>query len=377
MPFVVADGREPGQLLVSLNTTVYEFNPWEFGSPDPTVYGYIPVEYIGSAYNAGELPTNESCVRGFDAASYVMGTSSSLFNEFLLEINSTSLPSWLQSIFTDLLQDLGEANEDIAEWYPNPFYLYREGTNPSALNTSLTLVDGGEDLQNIPLHPLIQPNREVDVIFAVDSSADTDYYWPNGTSLVATYERSLNTSGISNGTSFPYVPDVNSFVNLGLNNRPTFFGCNSSNTSSVTPLVVYLANAPYVYHSNFSTFTADYSIEQRDDVILNGYNVATMGNATRDSDWPACVACAILSRSFERTNTTVPDVCTSCFDTYCWNGTTNSTTPVEYNPGYILQELNTTSAAAPLLSGLSLGGTRVAMGPAVWVVFGAVTWLLL
>ncbi|KAJ9269893.1 hypothetical protein DTO212C5_4067 [Paecilomyces variotii] len=332
MPLVVSDGRNPGELLVGSNSTVFEFNPWEFGSFDPTLYGFAPLEYLGTKFVDGEVPSNESCVRGFDNAGYVMGTSSTLFNQFLLQINSTGLPSFLKDIFTKILEDIGQDNEDIAEYEPNPFYGLGNRTSPFATQQSLNMVDGGEDLQNIPLHPLIQPERHVDVIFAVDSSADTDYSWPNGTSLVATYERSLNRTGIANGTAFPAIPDQNTFVNLGLNTRPTFFGCNSSNITGTAPLIVYIPNYPYMAFSNVSTFDPSYNNTQRDAIILNGYNVATMGNATRDSDWPSCVACAILSRSLERTNTAVPDTCNQCFSKYCWNGQVNSTTPSNYDP---------------------------------------------
>lgn len=55
--------------------------------------------------------------------------------------------------------------------------MYNPSTNPQASTRQLTLVDGGENGENIPLHPLIQPARELDVIFAIDSSADTDYNW--------------------------------------------------------------------------------------------------------------------------------------------------------------------------------------------------------
>jgi lysophospholipase len=95
-------------------------------------------------------------------------------------------------------------------------------------------VDGGEDLQNIPLSPLIQLVRSVDVIFAVDASADTGYRWPNGTSLVTTYERSL--SMIANGTSFAAIPDQTNFINQGLNTGPTFFACDINNTHQPFPI---------------------------------------------------------------------------------------------------------------------------------------------
>ena len=256
-----------------------------------------------------------------------MGTSSSLFNQVFLEVNSTLLPQPAKDLVNKILSALtDDKNNDIAEYQPNPFYGYHSTTSRVARERSLTLVDGGEDLENIPLHPLIQPHRHVDVIFAIDSSADTQYHWPNGTSLVATYERSIDSSGnLANGTSFPAVPDTDTMVNLGLNTHPTFFGCNSSNTTNITPLIVYIPNYPYVYDSNVSTFDLSYNISQRDGIVENGYNVATMGNGSANATWPTCVGCAIISRSLERTKTPVPEVCTLCFQHFCWDGSLNST----------------------------------------------------
>ncbi|PWY86047.1 hypothetical protein BO70DRAFT_360860 [Aspergillus heteromorphus CBS 117.55] len=353
MPVVVANGRYPDELLVSSNATVYEFTPWEFGSFDPTIYGFAPLQYLGSRFVGGTLPSNESCVRGFDNAGYVMGTSSTLFNQFLLQINSTSLPDFLKNAFTHVLEEIGQDSEDIAVYAPNPFYLWANESSPAAHQTELDVVDGGEDGQNIPLHPLIQPERHVDVIFAVDSSADTDYNWPNGTSLVATYERSLNSSGIGNGTAFPAIPDQNTFVNEGYNTRPTFFGCDSSNLTGPAPLVVYIPNFPYTAYSNVSTFDPSYEQSQRDSIILNGYDVATMANSSRDADWSACVACAVLSRSFERTNTSVPELCTQCFQRYCWNGTTNSTAPAKYAPITVFESAAYAASPTVVLSALA------------------------
>lgn len=327
-PVIIADARAPGETLIPSNTSVYEFNPYEMGTWDPTAFGFVPTRYLGTNWTAGEVAPRDQCVRGFDNAGFLMGTSSSLFNQFLLQLNGTNIPSTLQNIFTRILTSLSVDNNDIADYTPNPFYHYNRASNPSANSTRLTLVDGGEDLQNIPFHPLIQPTRNVDVIFAIDSSADTSYSWPNGTAIIATYQRSL--SRMSNGTAFPAVPDSNTFVNLGLNTRPTFFGCNSSNFTDATttpPLVVYIPNSPYVTYSNISTFQLSTNNTMRDAIILNGLDVASMGNGTVDEMWPTCVACAILSRSFERTGTDVPAACTRCFDRFCWDGTVNSTKP--------------------------------------------------
>ncbi|KAK4043717.1 lysophospholipase catalytic domain-containing protein [Parachaetomium inaequale] len=326
-PILVADGRAPGQKIISLNATVYEFNPFEMGSWDPTTFGFAPIRYLASNFSGGVVPSGGKCIRGFDSVSYIFGTSSSLFNAFLLQ-NITSVPGvpdFLISAGTAVLEGIDADKNDIAQYVPNPFLGWNNATNPSAGTIELDLVDGGMDLQNIPLHPLIQPLRAVDVIFAVDSSADTTYSWPNGTALRATFDRTHGA--IANGTLFPPVPDDKTFISLGLNNRPTFFGCDASNftlsnSQTVPPLVVYLPNAPYTAMSNVTTFTPSYSLPERDGIIRNGYDAATQGNGTLDAQWTTCVACAVMSRSWTRTGTAVPAACATCFERYCWNGTT-------------------------------------------------------
>lgn len=357
-PISIADARAPGQKIISLNSSVFEFNPFEMGTWDPTTYGFIPTQALGSRMDNGILADNARCIAGFDNAGFILGTSSSLFNAILYQLNGTNadIPTLVLDAITSLLVDLDRDDNDIADYSPNPFY----GWNPTEdsynhNSTSLTLVDGGMDNQNIPLHPLIQPPRAVDVIFANDNSADTPNNWPNGSSLVQTYQRSL--SPIGNGTSFPHIPDVNSFINLGLNTRPTFFGCNTSNltassgNTAIPPLIVYLPNYPYVTFSNQPTFTLETNNSYRDAMIANGYEVATMANGTRDgfSNWSQCVACAVLSRSLERTGTPVPQACQDCFTQYCWDGTLNATTPDTYDPQLVSQ----------LTSDQESGGTRV------------------
>ena len=363
MPVLVTDGRAPNTHVVSLNSTVYEMNPFEIGSWDPTTYGFAPTRYVGSNFSGGAIPDSEQCIRGFDNVGYVMGTSSTLFNQFLLQLNTTTISQTLKNLLQSILTGLSEGDDDVAQWQPNPFYGFNNDTNRNAQSTELTLVDGGEDNQNIPLYPLIQPVRDVDVIFAVDSSADTDNFWPNGSSLVATYERSLNKT-IENGTAFPSIPDFNTFINLGLNNRPTFFGCNVSNMTGPSPLIVYIPNAPYIAPSNQSTFTLSYNNTFRNAIIENGYDVATQGNGTIDSQWPTCVACAVLSRSFTKTGETVPDACSTCFDRYCWNGTLDETTPAAYEPNFKLEEVNIKSGAVRAFGGVHVA-TNIAAFTAV------------
>ncbi|KAH7267823.1 lysophospholipase catalytic domain-containing protein [Fusarium redolens] len=335
MPIIVAVERVTGQLEIASNSTIVEFNPWEMGSYDPGLAAFAPLKYVGSDFDNGTIKRGRNCIAGVDNVGFVMGTSASLFNQAFLQIDKAeNVPDFLLGAINNTLADIGEENRDIANW-PNPFYKYNPTNNSNANTTILTLVDGGEDLQNIPIHPLLLSDRQVDVIFAVDGSADTMTRWPNGTALLATYERSKAGTSTQN-SKFPKIPDQNTFVNLGLNKRPTFFGCGADSNKSAGPLIVYLPNAPYTYHSNSTTFDLEYSDTERNEIIVNGYNVATMGNGTVDPDWPACVGCAILARSFDRTGTAVPSKCRDCFSRYCWNGTTNSTMPGTYEPEQII-----------------------------------------
>jgi lysophospholipase len=349
MPILVADERAPGDLIISLNATNFEFNPFEMGSFDPTTFGFAPLKYIGSNFSEGSLAQDQGCVAGFDNLGFVMGTSSSLFNQIFLALNTVQgIPEILVNLVSSILQGIGQESNDIADYSPNPFFHYHNETNPSADRKRLTLVDGGEDGQNIPFNPVIQPARHVDVVFAIDSSGDTveeddpSQNWPNGTSLVATYARASGT--IMNRTSFPYIPGQDTFVALGMNSRPAFFGCDSRNVTegdNIPPLVVYLPNAPYVFWSNTSTFAKlDYTIAERNGMIQNGYDVVTQANSTRQgaSNWPTCVGCAILSRSLERNGEAVPQVCQQCFTDYCWNGTVVETSQ-PYTPQLIVGEL--------------------------------------
>ncbi|KAK4152233.1 lysophospholipase [Chaetomidium leptoderma] len=376
-PILVADGRAPGEKIISLNATVYEFNPFEMGSWDPTTFGFAPMRYLASNFSGGVVPSDGKCVRGFDSVSYIFGTSSSLFNAFLLQ-NITTLdgvPDFLIEAGTNLLNGLDAGKNDIAQYVPNPFLGWNNKTNPTAESIELDLVDGGLDLQNIPLHPLIQPFRSVDVIFAVDSSADTTYAWPNGTAMRASYDRS--TSGtIANGTLFPAVPDAETFIALGLNNRPTFFGCDvnnftksPNNNNPPPPLIVYLPNAPYTAMSNVTTFTPSYTPGERNAIIRNGFDAATQGNGTLDAQWQTCVACAVLSRSWARTGTAVPAACESCFERYCWNGTTTAVNaaaaPKEYEPTFKIGGSDGEESAAN--SGRSVSALVVGLVVAVFV----------
>lgn len=327
-PLVVSDGRAPGTIVIPANATVYEFNPYEFGSWDEQVYSFTPTRYLGSSLSNGMPIDGSTCVTGYDNVAFTMGTSSSLFNAALTQISGTS-SSILTTVLKTFLTDLNQNDDDIA-FYPNPF----RGLTTVAQNISnsgnLTLTDGGLDNQNIPLWPLIQPERQVDVIFAVDASADTTYGWPNGSSLSTTYARVTGAGGVTRtnkSISFPYVPTTNTFVNQGLNKRVTFFGCNGTNGTlpgTPPPLIIYVPNAPYSYYTNFSTYDGSYSASDIQGMLNNGLDIITNGNSTAMT---TCIACAMIQRGLERGNITQPAACQQCFTEMCWDGVVNNTTP--------------------------------------------------
>lgn len=341
-PIHVTDRRSPDEYIISLNSSVFEFNPYEIGCWDPNIYHFADLKYLGT-YADNYAVNSTNCTINYDNAGFMIGTSATLFNQFLLRLNTTGLEGDIYNLTHHILQDMSSKSDDVSIIKPNPFYGIPSIDQND--NLTLTLVDGGEDNQNIPLVPLIQPQRNVDIIFAFDNSADTDDNWPAGTSLMYTYRRQFGSQ--ANGTHFPYVPDNNTFLYGGYTMEPTFFGCslenqtslyandtfNSSTASNVTdgsnvvPLVVYIANSAHSFYSNVSTFDLKYSMTERDEMIQNGFNVMTQNNGTLDSEWRTCLACAVVLRSQQRRGESPTEQCQKCFTKYCWDGSiyTNST----------------------------------------------------
>ncbi|KAI3402476.2 PLB2 [Candida oxycetoniae] len=327
-PILVADGREPNTTIVNSNSTVFELTPYEIGSRDPSLGSFVQTKYLGTELDNG-VPSSSSsssssrCINGFDNTGFFIGTSSSLFNDILLTIDQDYIPEFLQKIIEEILVDPFEKlNVDVAHYNPNPFYKSTNPDTPIAESKTLYLADGGEDGQNVPLLPLL--HRNLSVVFAFDNSAD-ELNWPDGTALIQTYERQFSEQG--KGIAFPYVPGQSSFLNLNLTAKPTFFGCDAKNLSTLTddiydvPLVIYIANRPFTFWSNTSTFKLEYSVQERNRMIQNGFEVASRLNGTLDDEWEACVGCAIIRREQERMNLTQTDQCKQCFEKYCWDGT--------------------------------------------------------
>lgn len=330
-PILLAVGRVPDTTVINLNSTVFSFTPFEVGSESPYLNSFVETGSIGTLLDNG-YPQNSTCIKGFDNAGFFMGTSSSLFNAIILSIDNTTLPEFLKDFINGYILDpIVKSNIDVAKYNPNPFYQSQGPQTPIKASKTLYLVDGGEDGQNIPLEPILK--RNVSVVFAFDNSADIDGL-PDGTSMVKTYERQFSVAGVN--TPFPYVPDQNSFLKLNLTSRPTFFGCNASNLTALTPnvfdvpLIIYIANKPYSFASNTSTFKLLYSMSNRNSMITNGFEIASMLNGALDEEWKACVGCAIIRREQEKMGLEQTEQCRLCFERYCWNGTIHEEKPLNY-----------------------------------------------
>lgn len=330
-PIIVANGRNPGSKIINLNSTVFEITPYELGSWDTSLNSFIINRYLGTSLDNG-TPNDTFCVTNFDNAGYFMGTSSSIFNQILFKVESLSTINWaLKKLLSLILGSFLETDSDIATYEPNPFYNSEYADLKSLVSSrSLNLVDGGEDDQNIPYYPLIQNNRNVDVIFSYDNSADTPDNWPNGSAITYTFKRQFTIQGY--GTPFPYVPPFHTFIDEKLNKRPVFFGCNASQLSSLVefhgskknttdvPLVVYIPASQYLYEANTSTYKMSYDNEEKFSMITNGYEVMSLNNRTHNKTWNKCIGCAIIRREQERRGEEQSEECKECFENYCWNG---------------------------------------------------------
>ncbi|WFD26106.1 lysophospholipase [Malassezia nana] len=333
LPIVLSIGRDYDEIMINQNATYFEFTPFEFGSWQPALQAFFPVGYLGSDMNNGEPAQNNECVSGFDNLGFTVGTSSTLFNGAYTMLLENNVSSILGDMAKSILEDVGKSNNDVAP-VPNPFKGYRPDSNQYDKADFIDLVDGGEANQNIPFEPLMQPARGLDLVIGIDAGTDTSG-WPNGSSVVETWKRSKNP--MFSYMAFPNVPDTNTFVNLGLNTHPTFFGCNASdyvNADSAIdknpPVVVYVPNYPYVYQSNTSTYQLSYSDDEVQGILDNGVEIATM--AGKMDDWHLCLACASILRPLQRANQSVPNKCQSCFSRYCWNGQIADHSPRNFTP---------------------------------------------
>lgn len=295
---------ESGECEPSESEAIFEFNPYEFGSWSDDVSAFVQTKYLGSNITAGIAI---ECATGYDKIDWAMGVSSNILDEYVC---NASLGVDVATMFPAAIIGAVEAFTPETEYgysiVTNPFkgFLSPSLTAlPSSLLTDdlLYMVDGGMPDRNVPLLPLLEPSRGVDVIVVSDNSNDALAY-PDGSALVAAYEASQ--SGRLKGR-FPAVPAVGEFST----SQAQFFGCNE--TDAVT--VVYLPNSDWSYASNVSTLQLQFTTAETKGLIDNGNQIATQGG---DEYWAGCLACGLTLKSVGAEN--LPSGCDACLDFYCW-----------------------------------------------------------
>ncbi|KAL4078419.1 lysophospholipase catalytic domain-containing protein [Scleroderma yunnanense] len=338
-PIIVADSvvsNETNTSSVSPNSVVYEITPQEFGSWDPQLSAMTSTTYAGTQFVNGRPTNSSSCVTGFDQVGFVMGTSASAFNG-ILDVSSGNFvgfntengdASGMQFLYQQLSSRVQTRSQTVANW-PNPF----NGLNPPSFQDSnsqwLSLVDGGSNLEQVPFGSLLVKARGIDVVVAVDASADDPNLWPNGTSLLSTSQR-ISSVLSSSHQGFPPIPSsAQSFISTGVNQRPTFFGCNPSQNPAEYPLVIYLPNSPPLDGSPPATNTGDMQLSYTlvfTEVFVNQAFANTFGgflpNTTSpDPNWGKCLQCAAIDRARLKLSPTVSrsSMCSQCFAQYCYD----------------------------------------------------------
>ncbi|GJE87443.1 lysophospholipase [Phanerochaete sordida] len=299
---------------VPLTNPIYEFNVFETGSFDPMLSSFVPTLLLGSR--------NRTCVSNFDQVSFVSASSSNLWNEFNVSaaaLAASSIGPVVAAINATFPQP-GLRLDTAA--IPNPFQGVAPKTFLDRNQTIISFVDGGEDGEVVPIQPMLVKSRGVDIVIAIDASADTENNWTNGSSIISTQERAALFPGVY---SFPPIPtSPNVFEARNLTRHTTFFGCD---TNHEAPLVVYIANGgPPLGQpplTNLSTFTDTFTTPQIQAFMNQAFDVATQGipisSTHKDPEFPACLACAVVDRARARIGERRSGVCSTCLQRYCFS----------------------------------------------------------
>jgi lysophospholipase len=372
------------------NLTSYEVNPYEFGSwLGGRVQAFFPTRYLGTNMSDGMTMNNSQCVQGFDKLTFISGSTTDAYDAYLID-DFYKIPVFAkrsagledrQSSSSDASNEIpipeGQEENPIVEivnqtasnfdqtfneslWatYPNPFANYNDEMRGV---DELLLLDGSMTGETNPIRPLIIPDRHVDFIIVYEASSDAKYGWVNGTNLISASTQHLASSSSlceskmtdmfkqtdtarsasESNIPFPAIPDVDTMITNNLTRQPTFFGCNSSSAPADTPapLVLYLPNSPWSAYSNYSFRKTSFTDNELDVTLDNAFQLATYGNGTVDSQWPACVACAVVRSSMQRLGMTMPQQCVDCFQRHCWSGnsTSSDVTEADLDPSLRLE----------------------------------------
>ncbi|KAF7361984.1 Lysophospholipase [Mycena venus] len=336
-PLIVADSRPSGSNLTTAlgpESVVYEISPFEIASFDPQLSAGMNLTYAGTHLSNGKAENGSACVRGFDQAGFIMGTSASLFNQIFdfahntLQGFSSSDSNTVIYILQRQLRSVRTRADDVANW-PNPFNGLKSDTYQDTKATWIELIDGASNGENIPYGPLFVRSRALDVIVTIEGSADDTNNWPNGTGAIQTSSR-LSTILRSTHQQFPPIPQTaGDWISTGVRQRATFFGCDPLQTPAEYPLVIYLPNAPPITGddpvTNTGTFDLSYPLKHTqlflDQVHFNTISGFTPNANTPDPNFGVCLQCAAVDRARAKITPVVPrsSICSQCFQQYCYD----------------------------------------------------------
>jgi phospholipase A2 len=173
----VTSGKYPLPLYTAINANTdpydwVECTPFEIGSPYMTTFA--PTSCYGSSFTNGTAVA----VAPEQTLGYMMGIFGSAFEvsvkDFIIRvllplIKKSETTTSSSSELSQLLEELTTENRLAPSELPN--FCYKMADCPIAQDKTITLVDAGIDY-NLAIRPLLNPNRNVDIIIMVDASSD-------------------------------------------------------------------------------------------------------------------------------------------------------------------------------------------------------------
>lgn len=248
---------------------------------------------------------NIEAVVGWDNLGLLAGISSFPMNMVNCQTNHKSSP--------ETYRKWVDQNTAVA-WPPNsklnnPFFMHE----PSLLNgshyvreASLRLVDGSESSHGIPLLALLHPERNVDVIVAVDSTGGSNDY-PDGSQMLAAAKLAAGLKSYKE--RLPEMPSTTDMWKYQMpEHKATVFGCYEPNATTI----IYLPNANMGGSNSTAPETKwKYSKKETADMFENGVQVGNQGN---EEKWSKCMGCFVL----KKTDLVFNDTCGQCWTEFCY-----------------------------------------------------------
>jgi lysophospholipase len=131
------------------NAAQFEFTPFETGSWDSGIAAFTPTAYLGTEISNGS-PVDQKCYQNYDNLGYVLGTSSSKFQENCGLTETNLIGAFVQTFVPPPSAEVSEAETGQSPLrralyapYKNPFY--QSANSPLVTNDKeLYLLDGGD-----------------------------------------------------------------------------------------------------------------------------------------------------------------------------------------------------------------------------------------